>query len=126
MIEKIRKKPAFLRQHWDRYLRLGKKVKKHRHWRHPTGGDSKMRLKERGKPARPTIGWGAEKSNKGKVNGFVTVRVENLMQLESVKKDHAVVIGRVGKKKRMQLIAEANKKGLKILNKYRENKNATE
>jgi len=120
-----RNKPAFNRQHWDRYLRLGKKVKKHRHWRHTVGGDSKMRLKVRGKPARPTIGWGAEKANKGKVNGFVPVRVETLAQLALVKKAQVIVIASIPKKKRMQIIAEANKNGIKILNKYRENKNAT-
>lgn len=119
-----RKKPAFNRQHWYRYLRLGKKVKKHRHWRRVVGGDSKMRKKERGKPARPTIGWGAEKTNKGKVNGFVPVRVENMSQMNSVDKTQAIVIASVGKKKRMELIAEANKKGLKILNKYRKQDNA--
>ena len=121
-----RNKPAFLRQHWDRYLRLGKKVKKHRHWRHTTGGDSKIRLKERGKPARPTIGWGAEKANKGKVNGIIPVRVETLAQLSLVNKSQAIIIASIGKKKRMQLIEEANKKGIKILNKYRKTKNATE
>jgi len=119
-----RKKPAFNRQHWYRYLRLGKKVKKHRHWRRVVGGDSKMRKKERGKPARPTIGWGAEKTNKGKVRGFVPVLIENMTQMNAVDKKQAIVIASVGKKKRMQLIAEANKKGIKILNKYRENKNA--
>jgi large subunit ribosomal protein L32e len=119
-----RNKPAFLRQHWYRYLRLGKKVKKHRHWRHTVGGDSKIRLKVRGKAARPTIGWGAEKANKGKVNGFVPIRVENMTQMNLVDKNQAIVIASVGKKKRMELIAEANKKGIKILNRYRENKNA--
>jgi len=117
-------KPAFNRQHWYRYLRLGKKVKKHRHWRHTVGGDSKIRLKVRGKPARPTIGWGAEKANKGKLNGFIPILVENLQQLSLVNKSQAIIIASIGKKKRMQLIAEANKKGIKILNKYREQKNS--
>lgn len=119
-----RNKPAFLRQHWYRYLRLGKKVKAKRSWRAVHGGDSKMRLKVRGKPARPTIGWGAEKTNKGKVQGFVPILVENINQLNAVDKKQAIIIASIGKKKRMQLIAEANKKGIKILNKYRENKNA--
>ena len=120
-----RKKPKFLRQHWYRYLRLGKTVKSKRKWRHLTGGDSKMRLRVRGKPDRPTIGWGAEKSNKGKVDGFVPVRVETLSQLDSIKKGEAIIIARIGKKKQIQITAEANKKGIKILNKYRKEKNAT-
>lgn len=114
-----RNKPAFLRQHWYRYLRLGKKVKSKRSWRAVHGGDSKMRLKERGRPQRPTIGWGAEKVNKGKVNGVVPILVENLKQLSLVKKDQSIIIASIGKKKRMQMIEEANKKGIKILNKYR-------
>lgn len=121
----IRKKPDFYRQGWHKFLRLGKKVKKRRKWRHAGGGDSKTRLKERGKPTRPTIGWGADKSEFGKVNGFVPIRVENLMQIENVKKGEAIMIASIGKKKRMQIIAKANEKGIKILNKYPEVKNAT-
>lgn len=83
-----------------------------------------MRLKVRGKPAMPSIGWGSEKSNRGKVQGVIPILVENMAQLNTVDKKQAIIIASVGKKKRMQLIAEANKKGIKILNKYRENKNA--
>ena len=119
-----RKKPAFNRQGWDRYLRLGKTVKKRRHWRRVVGGDSKIRLRERGRAARPTIGWGSEKEIRGKVNGMNVVRVENMTQLNEIKKGNAIVIGSIGKKKRMQLIEEANKKGLKIINKYRKKKDA--
>ena len=117
-----RKKPKFYRQGWNRYKRLGQTVKKKRKWRAAKGGDSKTRLKERGKPTRPTIGWGADKREFGKVGGLVPVRVENIMQLANVKKDEAIMIASVGKKKRMAIIAEANKKGIKILNKYFEEK----
>lgn len=119
-----RKKPNFYRQGWHKFLRLGKKVKKVRKWRHPTGGDSKTRLKERGKPTRPTIGWGAQKSEFGKVNGFVPIRVENLTQLENVKNGEGIIIARVGRKNRMAIIAKANERKIKILNRYMENKNA--
>jgi large subunit ribosomal protein L32e len=121
----IRKKPDFYRQGWYKFHRLGKKVKKRRKWRHPTGGDSKTRLKVRGKAARPTIGWGADKSEFGKIQGFVPIRVENLTQLENVKKTEAIIIARVGRKNRMAIIAKANERGIKILNKYMEKKNAT-
>ena len=120
-----RRKPDFYRQGWHKFLRLGKKVKKRRKWRHPMGGDSKTRLKERGKPSRPTIGWGAQKTEFGKVNGFVPIRVENLTQLENVKKDEGIIVARVGRKNRMAIIAKANERGIKILNKYLEKKDAT-
>lgn len=121
-----RNKPIFLRQGWNRYIRLGKQIKKKRKWRAAVGGDSKTRLKERGKPIRPTIGWGSDKSIRGLVNGMVAERVENLMQLEKVQKGHGIIVAHVGEKKRKEIIAKANEKGIKILNKYKVEKNATQ
>ena len=117
-----RNKPIFFRQGWDRYMRLGKTQKKKRKWRAAKGGDSKTRLKERGKPIRPTIGWGSDKTIRGRIKGLQPVRVENINQLRSVKAGQGVIIASVGKKKKMELIKKANELGLKILNKYLESK----
>lgn len=124
MITTKRKKPAFIRQGWDRYLRLGKTVKKKRKWRAAKGGDSKQRLRERGKPTRPTIGWGANKETFGMVKGMNTVRVENIAQFANAKKGDGIIIASVGRKKKMELIKKANEMGFKILNRYR-SENAT-
>jgi large subunit ribosomal protein L32e len=124
MITLKRKKPAFIRQGWDRYLRLGKTVKKKRKWRAAKGGDSKQRLRERGKPTRPTIGWGANKETFGMVKGMNTVRVENIAQFANAKKGDGIIIASVGRKKKMELIKKANEMGFKILNRYR-SENAT-
>ena len=121
-----RNKPIFLRQGWNRYIRLGKQIKKKRKWRHASGGDSKTRLKERGKPRRPNIGWGADKTTKGNVAGMVAVRIETLKQLEGIEKGQGIIIAHLGRKKRVEIIKMANEKGLKILNKYKIEKNATE
>lgn len=118
-----REKPHFRRQVWDRHLRLGKKSKKKRHWRAAKGGSSRVRLKERGAAAKPTIGWGSNGKIRGKVEGFETTLVMNVLQLEKVSKKQAIIIASVGKKKRMEIIEAANKKGIKILNKYKEKKN---
>ena len=53
------------------------------------------------------------------------MRVENLMQLEKVEKGKGVIVGKVGKKKRQEILEKAKEKGLKIINKYRKEKNAT-
>jgi large subunit ribosomal protein L32e len=121
-----RNKPRFFRQGWDRYFRLGKTTKKNRKWRAAKGGDSKQRLRERGKPTRPTIGWGANKKTFGMINGMNAVRIENFTQMENVKKGDAIIIASVGQKKRIELIKKANEKGAKILNRYFKNKNATQ
>lgn len=121
-----RNKPDFFRQGWHKFHRLGKHVKKRRKWRHPTGGDSKTRMKERGKPLRPTIGWGSDKSIRGKVQGFELIRIESVEQIEAVKKGQAIIIAHLGKRKKDAIIAKANEKGIKILNKYKDKKNATQ
>lgn len=120
-----RKKPTFLRQGWDRYIRLGKQIKKKRKWRGAKGGDSKTRLKENGYAARPTIGWGSSHEIRNKVNGFSPVRVENVSDLSKVtdKKTQGIIIAHVGKRNRNEITAKANEMGIKILNKYKgENK----
>ncbi len=120
MIKVKRNKPLFFRQGWDRYMRLGKTQKKRRKWRAAKGGDSKTRLKENGRPIRPTIGWGAAKSEKHKLQGFTVVRVETMKDFAKAtdKKTHAVMIARVGEKKRIELTKKAEELGLKILNTY--------
>ena len=114
-----RNKPRFLRQGWHKFHRLGKHVKKRRVWRAAKGGDSKQRLRERGKSTRPTIGWGSNKAIRGKVAGLIPIRVENITEMEKLSKGQGVIIGSVGRKLREQLIKMANEKGFKILNRYR-------
>jgi large subunit ribosomal protein L32e len=120
-MENRRKKPLFLRPGWYRMMRVGKTLKRKRKWRHAKGGDSKVRLKERGYAARPTIGWGSDKKIRDKINGFEFKRIENLSQLEELKKGEAVMIASVGKKKREEMIKKAEEKEIKILNRYRKN-----
>jgi ribosomal protein L32E len=117
MVEK-RKKPLFLRPGWYRLGRVGKTIKRKRVWRHAKGGDSKIRLKERGYAARPTIGWGSEKKVRNTIDGFKFIRIENLSQLEKVKKNEAILIASVGKKKKEEIKKKAEEMKLKILNKY--------
>ena len=68
---------------------------------------------------RPKIGWGAENEVKGFVSGMKTIRVENVAEVEAVKKGQGIIIAKVGKKKRMDMIAKANEMKIQILNKYK-------
>ncbi|MCK5321087.1 50S ribosomal protein L32e [Candidatus Pacearchaeota archaeon] len=114
-----RSKPKFLRNDWHKKIRLGRTVKKNRKWRGAKGRHNKLRLNRKGHSQRPKIGWGAEVKTKGFVDGIEAVRVETLKALESLKKDVGIIIGSVGKKKKEAIIAKANEKKIKILNKYR-------
>jgi large subunit ribosomal protein L32e len=120
-----RKKPKFIRSTWHKMHKLGMKVKKKRKWRHAIGRHNKIRLKNRGRDTKPSTGWMAAKETRGTVKGFEPVTVNNLKELESVKKGQAVIIARVGKKKKMEIVKKANEMKLTILNRYRESKDAT-
>ncbi|MEM4330963.1 MAG: eL32 family ribosomal protein, partial [Candidatus Pacearchaeota archaeon] len=121
-----RKKPDFKRTGWRRLSRLGARRKKKQKWRYPKGGDSKVRKNKKGYPKKPTIGWRNPKELRGKINGMSFKRVENLKQLEEIKKGEAIIIASVGKKKREEIIKKANEKGIIILNKYKKEKNESQ
>ncbi|MCK4649988.1 hypothetical protein KAT36_02030 [Candidatus Pacearchaeota archaeon] len=114
-----RNKPKFLRTDWHKKIRLGKGVKKNQKWRGAKGRQNKFRLGRKGRGQRPKVGWGADVSIKNFVEGVKTVRVENVTELSKVGKEAGIVIGRVGAKKRAEIIAKANEMKLPILNKFK-------
>lgn len=114
-----RKKPKFLRTTWHKMHKLGMKVKKKRKWRHAYGRHNKIRLGNRGRDVRPKVGWMADKTEKGKVEGLVPVIVNNVKELENVEKGKGIVIANVGKKKKMEIVKKANEMKLTILNRYK-------
>jgi len=115
-----RKKPSFLRKDWHKYIKLGKTVKKSLKWRAAKGRHNKIRLGVKGHQARPKVGWSADSRTKGFVGGVEAVRVENMKEMEAVKKGQGIIIGAIGKRKKKELIAKAKEKKIIILNKYKE------
>jgi len=108
------KRPAFKRQEWFRYKKLGVK------WRKPKGKTSKTRRYEKGKPAMPAIGYGSPKATRGlHPSGYHDVLVCNIKELEKL--DPATEAARisavVGKRKKEIMLEKAEELGIKILNK---------
>lgn len=104
----------FIRRSWDRFSRLGKRRKKKQVWRRPTGRHNKMRDKKRGYPPLVSIGYRSKKEERGKIEKMTPIRVNNLKDLEKIKKDNIISIGRMGKKKKIELCKKAQEKGIKI------------
>jgi len=107
------KRPEFVRQESWRYVRLKP------NWRRPRGKDSKMRLQRSGWPPLVKIGYRTPKKYRGlHPSGYKEVlvyRPEDLLGLDP--ETHAVrIAGSVGMRKRMKIVEEAEKLGLKILN----------
>lgn len=97
----------FLRRSSDRYSKLGKRKKKKQIWRKPKGRDNKMREKRRGYPAVVKIGY----KNEGHKTQIV---IRNLKDLEKVKNQDLVIVGKVGKKKKIEIVKKAKEKGIKL------------
>jgi len=120
-----RKKPKFLRTDWHKKIRLGKGVKKNLKWHGAKGRQNKLRLGRKGRMQRPKVGWGAERDTRGWEStgeageNMKVVRVENLKELESVKAGTGIIIGKIGAKKKAEIIKKAGEMKLKVLNRYK-------
>ncbi|MEM5777225.1 MAG: 50S ribosomal protein L32e [Candidatus Aenigmatarchaeota archaeon] len=88
-------------------------------WRRPRGRDNKMRIKEKAKGKRPSIGFGAPKSLRGlHPSGFKEILISNIKELERVDKAKEAVriAAKVGKKKKAEIVTKAKEFGIKVLN----------
>lgn len=108
-----KKKPAFVRPESWRYVKLKES------WRRPRGLDNKMRRKIKGWPPSVSVGYKGPKGARGlHPSGYREVLVHNAKEVSSVdpKSEAARIAHTVGKRKRAQIIAEAKKREVFVLN----------
>ena len=108
-----RKRPAFRRQEWFRYKKLGKS------WRKPRGLHSKMRKGLKYRPKMVSVGYRSPRKARGlHPSGFRDVLIHNVKELEVLDpKTQAARIGHsVGSRKRVEIEARADEIGIRILN----------
>jgi large subunit ribosomal protein L32e len=106
-------KPDFVRSESWRYLKLKES------WRKPRGLDHKMRRKIKGWPPTVSVGYKGPKDARGlHPSGYREILVHNIEEISKVdpKSEAARIAHTVGKKKRVQIIAEAKKREVFILN----------
>ena len=107
------KKPKFLRSESWRFDRFSTS------WRRPRGLDNKIRRKIKGWPPGPSMGYKGPKIARFlHPSGYQEVIVYNTADLSAidVNTQAARIAHTVGKRKRAQIIEEANKLNIKILN----------
>ena len=109
-------KPKFQRRTGNRYSKLGKGRKKKQKWRRPTGRDNKMREKRKGYPAVVKIGYKQDVKARGNVEEKKPIMIMNTKDLEKIKKNEIGIIGRVGKKKKIEIAKIAKEKKIEIYN----------
>lgn len=106
--------PKFLRHTSHKYSKLGLRRKKKQIWRRPTGRDNKMREQRRGKPALVAIGYSTDKKQRGKINNKTPIIINHISQLQNVKKENIILLGKIGKKKKMEIAKKAKEMKLEI------------
>tara|TARA_Y100000310_G_C20690057_1_gene821654 strand:+ start:2894 stop:3250 length:357 start_codon:yes stop_codon:yes gene_type:complete len=106
----------FIRRDSGRFSKIGKNRKKLQKWRRPTGRDNKIREKRKGYPKGVRIGFKTAKKESGKINGLIPLRIENVGELERAEKNNLIIIGKVGAKKKIELIKKANDMKFKVMN----------
>lgn len=99
----------FVRRTSNRYSKLGKRRKKKQIWRRPTGRDNKMRERRRGYPSRVEIGY-------KKANSEKAITISNSRELEKIDKNAKIIVGNVGKRKKIEIAKKAKEKGIKLSN----------
>lgn len=108
------RRPAFRRQQWFEYKKLARSG-----WRVPRGGESAMRMHMGYRPNVPSIGFRGPAAARGlHSSGFAEVRVMNVDDLAKIdaKTQAARVGGGVGKRKLKFIYEEADKLGIRVLN----------
>jgi len=107
------KKPEFARSESWRYAKLSSS------WRRPRGLDHKMRRKIKGWPPTVSTGYKGPKIARGlHPSGYREVIVHNVQEVAVLDSttQAARIAHTVGRKKRGQIIAEARKKKIAVLN----------
>lgn len=108
-----KKKPNFVRPESWRYLKLKES------WRRPRGLDHKVRRKIKGWPPGVSVGYKGPKDARGlHPSGYREVLVHNAKEVSAIdpKSEAARIAHTVGKRKRVQIIAEAKQREVFILN----------
>lgn len=108
--------PKFLRRNWSKASRLGKGRKTKQVWRSSKGRHNKMRNKRKGYPAIVEVGFRTEKKGRGLVENKKPILIKNLFELNKVKKGQLIILGKIGKKKKIEIVNIAKEKGILIKN----------
>ena len=101
----------FLRRSAGNYSKLGKRRKKKQIWRRPRGRDNKMREKRRGYPSIVSMGYRKKEGDRKKI-----IVIRNSNELEKYSKKDYLVLGKIGRKKKIEILKKAQERKIPLAN----------
>ena len=107
----IMTKSKFIRRGNKRYSKLGLRRKSKQVWRRPTGRDNKLRERRKNRGVRVEVGYRTAEKDKKEI-----ININNVKDLEKVKKDAIIVLGKVGRKNKMKIAKKAKEKKIEFNN----------
>jgi len=75
-----------------------------------------MREKRKGYPVVVSIGYKRDTKSRGKIQDKQIVIIRNTKDLEKIKKNQISIIGKIGKKKKIEIAEKAKEKKIQIYN----------
>ena len=109
-------KKKFLRRDSARFSKFGKRRKKLLGWKRPKGRDNKMREKRRGYASVVSIGYSSDKQKVNKIKEKTPIQIKNTKDLEKIQKYNIGIVGRVGKKKKIEIAKKAKEMKIELYN----------
>jgi large subunit ribosomal protein L32e len=109
-------KKIFLRRDSARFSKFGKRRKKLLGWKRPKGRDNKMREKRRGYASVVSIGYSSDKEKVNKIKEKTPIQIKNTKDLNKIQKDNIGIVGRVGKKKKIEIAKKAKEMKIELYN----------
>ena len=104
------KKIQFRRRGWYKHKRIGKGKRRMVGWKKPKGRDNKMRESRKGRP--PLVSIGYKRSNEDRKR----ITVYNVRDLENAGKGSLVILGKVGRKNKTEIVKKAHSMGITFQN----------
>lgn len=101
----------FLRGKWRTYSKLGRGRKKKQKYRKARGRHNKIRENNKGNPRKVEIGY---KQQKKEIESVIVAM--NVKDLKKIEKGQKIAIGKIGKKKKIEIVKQAEKDGVIITN----------
>ena len=107
---------TFLRRDCARFSKFGNGRGKKAKWRSPKGRDNKMREGIKGHPVCVTIGYGTKKAVRGLIKEKTPVTVMNAADLAKIGENQIGYLGKVGKKKKIEIMTKAKEMKVEFAN----------